>query len=163
LGIPRSLPRATPPAAAPTGAFALVVGDNRPRKNLAVLAEAWARLGATPPLTLAWAGKADPRYPALDVLAAALGAREVVALGWVSESERAWLDQRAEILLFPSLYEGFGLPLLEAMARGRPVIAADTPVFREVTRDAALHVSPSDGDAWARAVLHVSQDGNVAR
>ncbi len=163
LGMPRSLPRASPPAHAPADGFALVVGDNRPRKNLAVLADAWARLGPSPPLRLVWAGKADPRYPALDALAAARGVDGVTALGWVSESELAWLYEHAGILLFPSLYEGFGLPLLEAMARGKPVVAADTPVFREVTRDAALRVSPRDGEAWARAVLQVVQDETRAR
>jgi glycosyltransferase involved in cell wall biosynthesis len=65
--------------------------------------------------------------------------------------------------LFPSLYEGFGLPLLEAMARGKPVIAADTPVFREVARDGALRVPPSDPEAWARAVLTVLGDEDRAR
>jgi glycosyltransferase involved in cell wall biosynthesis len=164
LGLPPgSTDPGTPPANAPPNGFALVVGDNRPRKNLAVLAQAWEALGPAPPLTLVWAGKADPRYPALDALASAHGARGVVALGWVSEPELAWLYEHAEILLFPSLYEGFGLPLLEAMARGKPVIAADTPVFREVARDGALRVPPSDPEAWARAVLTVLGDEDRAR
>jgi len=62
------------------------------------------------------------------------------------------------MLLFPSVYEGFGLPILEAMARGKPVIAADTPVFREVAGDAAWFVNPADPAAWAEAVLTLVRD-----
>lgn len=156
LGVPPQAPAALArrPESLPDGPFALVVGDNRPRKNLAVLARAWARMGGRAPWRLVSAGKEEGRYPGLLELTRAAGgtAERVTPLGWVTESELAWLYSHAESILFPSRYEGFGFPIVEAFARGTPVIAADTPTFREVAADAACFVDPDDADGWVAAI-----------
>jgi len=79
-------------------------------------------------------------------------ARSVTTLGWVSEAELEWLYARAEMVLFPSRYEGFGFPIVEAFARGLPVVAADTETFHEVAGSAARFANPDRPDAWAEAV-----------
>ena len=66
-------------------------------------------------------------------------------------------------MVCPSLYEGFGLPLVEAMAAGAPLVCSDIPVFREVAADAALYVPADDDGAWARAVADVLSDPGRAR
>jgi len=143
------------PARAPEGPFALVVGDNRPRKNLRVLAEAWARMGDAPALQLVSAGPADPRYPSLECMAAETGARGIVALGWTPEPELAWLYGRAAVVLFPTRYEGFGFPLVEAFQRGLPVIASDIPTLREIGTGVAEFVAEDDPGAWVRAITGI--------
>lgn len=138
--------------------FALVVGDNRPRKNLDLLVRAWAAMGDAPRLALVGVGPADPRFPSLPDLAAAAGARGVDHLGWLVPAELAWLYARAEIVLLPSLYEGFGLPIVEAFAAGVPVLASDIPVFREVGADAAAFAPPGDSAAWTRELVRITGD-----
>ena len=146
------------PAALTEDRFALLVGDNRPRKNHEVVASAWAALGPAPPLALVAAGPVDPRFTSLEDLARRTGARRIVQLGWVEPAELAWLYAHAEILLFPSVYEGFGSPLVEAFAHGLPVLASDIPVFHEVGAEAAVYVDPRDPAAWASAVLRLTGD-----
>jgi glycosyltransferase involved in cell wall biosynthesis len=149
------------PAALVADRFALVVGDNRPRKNLHTLARAWAALGDRPPLALVSAGPNDARYPSLARLAAESGARDVHSLGWVGEPELAWLYRNAEMILFPSRYEGFGFPLVEAFVHGRPTIAADIPVLREIAEGVTWFV-PVDADReWADAVRTLSNDAGL--
>ncbi len=146
------------PAGVPDGPFALLVGDNRPRKNLETVARAWALLGDAPPLTLVGVGPVDSRFASLMDFARIAGARQVVHLGWVMTEEKAWLYEHAGMLLFPSVYEGFGSPLAEALASGLPALASDIPVFREVARDAAAHVAPCDPEAWAQSVRRIAGD-----
>ncbi len=153
LGVlpPSAISPARPPDL-PDGPFALVVGDNRPRKNLALLARVWAGFGARPPLALVGVGPANPRFPSLGALAAAAGAREVRDLGWVPEDQLAWLYANATLVLYPTIYEGFGLPLTEAFARGVPAIASDIPVLREIGEGAVRFVPPRDPAAWGREI-----------
>ncbi len=160
LGVLPWRPGLTPsrPAGLAPGRFALLVGDNRPRKNLGVLARAWAAMGATPPLALVAAGPVEPAYPSITGLATAAGARGVQHLGWVEPSELAWLYANAELLLFPSVYEGFGLPLAEGLAHGLPIVASDIPAFREVGAAAADYVDPRDPAAWASEVTRLAGD-----
>jgi alpha-1,3-rhamnosyl/mannosyltransferase len=153
--------RPTRPAGLGARPFALVVGENRPHKNLDVLARAWATFRGGPPLDLVGAGAVDRRYPDLGALAARHGARGVIALGRVSEGEREWLYAHASVLVLPSTYEGFGFPLLEAMRHGTPVVAACIPALREVGDEAARYCDPHDADAWAAAVLELAADGPV--
>jgi glycosyltransferase involved in cell wall biosynthesis len=79
-------------------------------------------------------------------------------LGHVGESELAELYRHATALVFPSLYEGFGLPVVEAMARRTPVIAADASSIAEVARGAALLVDPNDTNALRDAMQRVAGD-----
>ena len=159
--VPLGVPAATDIAAVrppdvPDSPFALVVGENRPRKNLALLAQVWGSPGVDDGLSLVSAGRNDPRYRSLESLAASHPA--VRSLGWVSEGELRWLYRNASVVLFPSHYEGFGFPLVEAFAAGTPVIAADIPAFREVAGSAAVFASPDDPLGWAAAIHRVRRD-----
>ena len=160
LGVPPPTAEAEPrrPARLPEGPFALVVGDNRPRKNLEVLARAWAGFGASPPLGLVAAGPVDDRFPSLAQLARSSGAHGVTELGWVEEPELAWLYRNATAVLFPSRYEGFGFPLVEAFVRGTPAVAADIPVLHEIGDGVARFVDPDRPDAWMQEVGRLASD-----
>ncbi len=157
-GVVHSAPAApTRPARLPDGvqSFALVVGDNRPRKNLALLARIWGRVDFELPLVSA--GPTDPRFPTLTGFAGA-DTRDVYALGWVSPGELEWLYRNARLLLFPSRYEGFGAPLVEAFAHDLPVVASTAPALREVAGGAAAHAPPDDDVAWIDAVRRLATD-----
>lgn len=128
--------------------YVLFVGIIEPRKNLPVLIEAVAKLarqGNAPPLVLAgrpgWgmeqADQAIRRYRLED---------KVVFTGHVTDQELAALYRGARFLVQPSIYEGFGLPVLEAMALGCPVIASRIAAHREILGDAGEYFSPSDSD-----------------
>jgi glycosyltransferase involved in cell wall biosynthesis len=143
------------PAGVPDRPFAVVVGANRPHKNLVTLARAWRQLGEPPALELVAAGPIDARFPSLRQLAEGRG---VCELGSVSAAELEWLYAHAVLLVFPSLYEGFGLPLLEAADRGLPVLASDIPALRETGGEAVRFVPPGDAAAWAAAVRELASD-----
>jgi glycosyltransferase involved in cell wall biosynthesis len=159
-GVLRNAGARTPsrPAAMPDGAFALLVGDNRPHKNHAGLAEAWALLGAQPPIRLVAAGPEDSRFPTLRQRIAEKGGAPAQHLGRVRESELAWLYDHAALLLFPSLYEGFGSPLVEAFDHGVAAVASDIPALREVGGGAPRYEDPLDPAAWARAIVELAAD-----
>ena len=144
-------------------AYILYLGINKPHKNLVRLVEAFARVAAAlPKVTLALAGKPDPRYPEAEDRARALGlADRVRVLGAIPEDSLPALYSGAALFVFPSLYEGFGFPVLEAMACGAPVITASVSSLPEVAGEAALLVNPTDTDALARAMLAVLQDGRL--
>ncbi len=144
-------------------AYILYLGINKPHKNLVGLVEAFARVAAAlPEVTLALAGKPDPRYPDAYDRARALGLGDRVrVLGAIAEDSLPALYTGAALFVFPSLYEGFGFPVLEAMACGAPVITSSVSSLPEVAGDAALLVAPTDTDALARAMLAVLQDGRL--
>ncbi|HXF68947.1 MAG TPA: glycosyltransferase family 1 protein [Thermoflexus sp.] len=130
--------------------YALYVGINKPSKNLGRLLEAWRRVREH--LGPGWAsallvlvGPWDPRYP----LTFGEGVRH---LGMVPEEDLPALYAGARLFVFPSLWEGFGLPVLEAMACGVPVACSDIPALREVAGEAAQYFDPQDVDAMARAI-----------
>ena len=160
-GIPPSSAQSAPrrPAALGDGRFALVVGENRPHKNLRVLAQAWALPeGERPALPLVSAGPIDARHPGLDALAEGAGARDVIALGRVAQDELEWLYEHASVVLFPTLYEGFGFPLVEGLWKGRSVIASRIPVLTELSAVGVRFCDPHDPQEWARAVREVVGD-----
>ena len=175
--VPLGVPRRTggdlvKPAEISDRPFALVVGENRPRKNLVLLARTWQLLAdgmdrsADGPPALVSVGRDDRRYPSLEQLAmqAAAGSRHrpiVRSLGWRSEAEVAWLYAHASLVLFPSRYEGFGFPLVEAFAANAPVLAADIPAFRETAQAAAYFAPPDDPRAWADAVMALTGDARA--
>lgn len=172
FGVParklRVVPEAAEPVAAATPAerdfaaglrpYALYVGTNKPHKNLARLVEAFARVSGSCRLVLA--GTQDPRFPEARAEAERRGLNDsVLFLGEVSEQRLAALYGAADVFVFPSLAEGFGLPLLEAMAAGVAVVASDIPVLREVAGDAALYFDPLDGSDMSDALVRVLSDG----
>jgi glycosyltransferase involved in cell wall biosynthesis len=127
--------------------FLLYLGINKPHKNLVRLIEAYAALGAdAPPLVIA--GAWDPRYPEAKQTVAAHGlTTRVRFLGPVDDGELPALYAACGLFVFPSLYEGFGLPVLEAMACGAAVACSDTTGLSDVAGDAALLFPPDDVDA----------------
>jgi len=137
--------------------YVLSVGTLQPRKNLVTALDAFARVvtdGA--PHTLVVAGARGWRDEAvLAALRRPAARARVHVLGRVTDEELVELYRGADCLLFPSLYEGFGLPVLEAMACGTPVICANRTSLPEVAGDAAVLVDPDDATAFAAALAEV--------
>lgn len=138
------------------GQYLLLVGSLKPNKNLAVVARA---LEAVPdlPWTVAVAGAADSR------IFRDPGARDprMKLLGFVPDEDLGALYANAAWFLFPSLYEGFGLPALEAMANGCPVIAASAAALPEVCGNSALYFDPRDPAALAALLRGPARDGRL--
>ncbi len=137
--------------------FALWVGTLEPRKNLERLV---AAVGQIPGLHLAVVGPAGWNIDGRDVLAPLAG--RVHRLGPVADAELGALYRAATLFVFPSLLEGFGLPVLEAMAQGTPVVTSAGTATAEAAADAALLVDPLDVDALAAAVASVLGDPALA-
>lgn len=135
--------------------YLLYVGAHKPHKNLERLVEAFA-LARLPGVRLALTGRPEE---ALLLRAKAHGVEgRLVFLGLVPEEELPALYRGALALVFPSLYEGFGLPPLEAMACGTPVVASNRASIPEVVGDAGLLVDPYQVEALAEALRRVVED-----
>ena len=147
------------------GPFILAVGDLQPRKNHIGLIRAFARLaGAYPQLKhkLVLAGK--PTWFADRVREAAREsgvADRIQFFGFVSDSDLLQLYNACELMVFPSFYEGFGLPALEAMACGRSVVCSNTTALPEVVDGAAILFDPYRVDEIARAIADLLLDGEL--
>jgi len=147
--------------------YVLAVGTVQPRKNLATLVEAWKILRGRSEghLQLVVAGARGWKNTQLDETIRRLGltGKEIRFLGVVPEEDLPMLYSGSSVFVFPSLYEGFGLPLVEAMACGVPVIASNSSSVPEVAGDAALLVSPTEPGAFAEAILRVRSDEKLRR
>jgi glycosyltransferase involved in cell wall biosynthesis len=157
LGMSTGLARATPrrpDSLASVDRAVLAVGRLNVRKNLAtVLEAAVASQTVTPEHPLVIAGERSGRRGSSSVeLDAAVASGAVRFLGYVDDGELAWLYQHAAPFVFMSLDEGFGMPLLEALHFGAPVVASDIGVFREVLGARGRFVSPLDVAATAAAI-----------
>jgi glycosyltransferase involved in cell wall biosynthesis len=131
----------------------LSVSAKRPHKNLGRVIEAMALLDPAQRPVLVLPGYATPHEEELRALAAQLGiAADVRFLGWVDPEELEGLYALTAACVFPSLYEGFGLPVLEAMSRGVPVACSSRRSLAEVAGDGALLFDPEDARAIADAV-----------
>jgi len=140
--------------------FVLFVGNIEPKKNLPTLIRAFASLKREGlPHELVIAGKRGWKSRRVLRLPAELGLeRDVRFLGYVEEGDLAGLYGASELFVFPSLVEGFGLPPLEAMACGTPVVTSDAEALVETTGNAAEHAPASDAEALAQAIRRVLSD-----
>ncbi|MDQ2897574.1 MAG: glycosyltransferase family 4 protein [Actinomycetota bacterium] len=166
LGVAPTLDAPAPAEVAllPPPGFVLAVGTLEPRKNLPRLVEAFARLPpelqAVHPLVVVGATgwSVGPTVSAL----AALGDR-CVRLGHVSDATLAELYRRCGLFCYPSLGEGFGLPVLEAMAAGAPVLTSSVSSLPEIAGDGACFADPKDVEAISRAMETLLTDVDRAR
>ena len=141
--------------------YALFVGTIQPRKNVGRLVQAYAWLYRNTPIgwDLVFAGAPGWLSERLYAEAAALGlGKQMHFLGFVPDDALPALIKGAHFFAFPSLFEGFGLPVLEAQSYGVPVLTSNNSSLPEVAGDAALLVDPTDVDAIANAMLRLSQD-----
>lgn len=134
------------------GPFVVAAGTIAPRKNLRRLLEAWLKARDRLPswrLVLAGPRGWGPELPPTD---------GVMPIGWVGDETLPGLLAAADIFCYPSMYEGFGLPPLEAMAAGTATIAGRYSAAEEVLSDAAMLVDPTDGDALTDALVALATD-----
>lgn len=136
--------------------FILYVGRPNPHKNLARLIEAYSLLKADmPDLHLVLAGKRDALFRRHEREVRRLGIPDVHFTGFVSEGQLRWLYEHCAAYIFPSLSEGFGLPGLEAMAHGAPVVSSNATCLPEIYGDAAQYFDPLDVPGMADAIKTV--------
>jgi len=138
--------------------YILAVGAVHPRKNYVRLVEAFHRLNRPDVRLVIAGGRGNPRGP-LFARIAALGLTDSIRFaGFVGDADLPTLYSAAHVLAFPSIYEGFGLPALEAMACGTPVVASNTSSLPEIVGDSGLLVDPADVDALAGALARALDD-----
>jgi glycosyltransferase involved in cell wall biosynthesis len=144
------------------GAFILFVSTLEPRKNLPLLLQALRICIDRQPASavrLVVVGARGWRYESIfDTLATLRLAEHVDFLDSVTQVDLVWLYNACRLFAMPSIYEGFGLPLLEAMACGAPALAANVSSLPEIAGDGALLLPPDDAQAWAEAILSLWKD-----
>jgi glycosyltransferase involved in cell wall biosynthesis len=139
--------------------FVLYVGTLEPRKNLTTLLDAYAQIARQSAVPLLVGGGKGWMYDAVFARLEALGLRDRVHfVGYLDEEELPLWYAAARLFVFPSLYEGFGMPPLEAMACGTPVVTSNSSSLPEVVGDAGLMVAPMDVDALADAIMRLLSD-----
>jgi glycosyltransferase involved in cell wall biosynthesis len=153
--------------APPARPYFLLVSTIEPRKNHLLVLNIWrdlaAELGEDTPRLVLVGSRGWENEQVADMLDRCEGvSRHVLRSARVSRQGLTWLMQHAQALLMPSFDEGYGLPLVEALSLGTPVIASDIATFREVTRGAATLLSPIDGIAWCEAIVALSQPASPA-
>ena len=135
--------------------FVLAVSSPTPNKNFRLVVEAMKEIDGAP-FEFVIAGSVDPSI--------FQGSRNVLQnakyLGYVSDEQLKGLYRKAQCFVFPSRYEGFGIPPLEAMSMGCPVLASDIPSVREVCGDAATYFDPSDSKQLAQQLIAITKSPN---
>jgi len=146
--------------------FFLVVGRLEKKKNVVNIIRAFElfkeRRGVGDPFELVFVGEPGFGYQQMKAYFDLSPVREQIhQLGYVNDEDTAMLMGQATAYLFPSWYEGFGIPNLEAMASGTVLIASDIPAHREVVGQAGLLVAPGEPEAWAHALERVVKEGSL--
>ena len=136
--------------------FALAVSSPTPNKNFSCIVKAIDLLGASAPLCVA-AGKADMAV----FKDTGASADAIQALGYVSDAELKCLYKNAACFIFPSFYEGFGIPPLEAMACGCPVLAANIPTVQEICGDSALYFDPHQSEQLSKILQDIINNAEL--
>jgi len=139
--------------------YFVYIGIQRPHKNLVRLTKAFIQFKKKHKIgiNLVFVGKkAGKKYPEFTNLLKELSRNDIILTGYVNDEELAVLLKNSLALTFPSLYEGFGLPILEAMASGTPVITSNKSALIEVAGDAALYVDPFDIKSISEAMACVA-------
>lgn len=142
--------------------YVLFVGTLEPRKNVVRLVRAYRQVAPDVDHALVLAGAEGWHPEELEMELERPGAGAVVRVGPVSVEDLDALYRNADVFVYPSLYEGFGLPVLEAMARGVPTVTSTTPAIAEVAGDAALTADPEDVAGIADALARVLSDPDLA-
>lgn len=144
--------------------FLMYVGRPMPHKNLERLIEAFTLVRARhPDLVLVLAGRLDDNYERIEDNAYIKGIKNLYFTGFVSDKRLRWLYENCQAYVFPSLSEGFGLPGLEAMRHGAPVISSDATCLPEIYGDAAHYFDPEDTQAMADAIDEVLTDAKLRK
>ncbi len=139
--------------ALPDGPFLLAVSSANPNKNFASVVEAIRQLGEQAPPLVIVGQRHQAHFSEVE-----LTSKKITHLGYVSDEALTALYRRAAGLVFPSFYEGFGLPPVEAMMNGCPVIAAKSSAIPEVCADAARYIDPHDPRSLATAIRELFTD-----
>lgn len=136
--------------------FIMYVGRPLPHKNLPRLIEAFKQLKQThPDLKLVLSGKKDVLYDRIEKVATKQGIQDIIFTGFVGDAQLRWLYENCAAYVFPSLSEGFGLPGLEAMMHGAPVVSSNATCLPEVYADAAHYFDPVNIDDIAQRIAEV--------
>jgi glycosyltransferase involved in cell wall biosynthesis len=143
-----------------TESYLLCVSTLHPHKNLPRLIRAYGRKERDCPLILA--GLRGFHTETIERLIEEMGLQDSVQItGWVTREKLYSLYERARAFVYPSMFEGFGMPVLEALAAGIPVACSDIPPLREVAGDAALYFDPLNEDEIASAIERVMSDASL--
>jgi glycosyltransferase involved in cell wall biosynthesis len=137
--------------------FLLYIGTLQPRKNIPVAIEALKKVDDT--LIIAGNKNArnfDPKIN--EAIKKHDFQKKIIFPGWIDENDKPALLQMAACFVFPSLYEGFGIPIIEAMAASTPVVCSDIPIFREICKDAALFCDPKNPEEFSEKINSVLLD-----
>lgn len=145
------------------GRFVLAVGDVTGRKNQKMLADIWTSFAherTTAPIPLVVAGRVNiDGPPLLAAVRADPKASSVISfLTDVDDAKLQWLYRNCRFTLFPSFSEGFGLPVVESLAFGKPCIASNTTALPEASQGVAIHIDPHDTTAWRHAIERFLDD-----
>jgi len=148
--------------------YMLFLGTLNPRKNVTTLLQAFAQFHHTqrvaPAIHLVIAGASGWRTPGISRTVQRLGLENVVHFpGFLDEEDLPDLYRGAMLFVLPSLYEGFGLPVLEAMGCGVPVVTSNVASLPEVAGDAAVLVDPYDAEGMAAALTEVAHNETLRR
>lgn len=142
--------------------YILYIGTLQPRKNISTLIEAYAASGQRDIKLVVAGGRGHNFDPEIDNTVKKYNLEsDVIFPGFVDEDDKAALMRASFMFCFPSFYEGFGIPILEAMAQKVPVIASDIPPHREIAEEAAVFFDPHNAEDLSRKILKLIEDENL--